>query len=388
MTATSAPLGLSTRSFWLLRAAGLISNFDRFSIGPMLVLIGAQWNVPLSTVALAASAYFLCYGLMQPVWGVASDRLGRIWVLRRSLAGAALAAIVSAAVPTVTAMVVARAVAGAFFAAAISSTLTYVGDTVPVGARQRYLSDLMTMFALGTALATLVAGALADAVSWRLVFLLPGLVAAYLAVALRRLPEPEREPLTSWVAPMRVALRSRWQWYVMGVAFVEGMVLLGLLTYLAPAMQSRGVPSTVAGAVSALYGVGAMLSARIVRRVAGALGPVVLIVVGGTLAVLAYTTAAVSLSTPSLVITALLLGGGWSFLHSTIQSWATELVPAARATGIALFGVSLYGGSAFASALAADSAARGLYSSLFLIGAVLLVPLTAAAALGRARHRR
>ncbi|MDQ0798129.1 MFS family permease [Streptomyces sp. B1I3] len=48
----------------------------------------------------------------------------------------------------------------------------------------------MTAFALGTAVATVVAGVLAHYANWRLVFALPGLLAVYLVVALRRLPEP------------------------------------------------------------------------------------------------------------------------------------------------------------------------------------------------------
>ena len=33
----------------------------------------------------AAGAYFLAYGLMQPVWGTVSDRLGRVRTMRLTL---------------------------------------------------------------------------------------------------------------------------------------------------------------------------------------------------------------------------------------------------------------------------------------------------------------
>ncbi|MFI8939665.1 MFS transporter [Streptomyces syringium] len=392
MTTTTAPTappptGLPPASLRLLRAAGFISNFDRFCIAPMLVVIGARLGVPLPTMVLAASGYYLCYGLMQPVWGLASDRVGRVAVMRFSLTGAALAAFVSAAATNATMLIVARAVAGAFFAASIAASLTYVGDTVPAEVRQRPLSELMTAFALGTAVATVVAGALAHYVSWRLVFALPGVFAAYLAVALRQLAEPEREPTPSLLAPIRVVMRSRWQWYVMAVALLEGAVLLGFLTYLAPALESRGVPTAVAGAVSALYGVGSMAAAQLVKRLVGRWSPAMIILAGGVQMAAAYAIAAVSLSVPALVVTALLLGGGWSFMHSTVQSWATVLAPTARATGVAMFGVALYVGSALASGLAAGAADHHAYRTLFLIAAVLTVPLTIAAGVGRARYR-
>ncbi|MGW7572730.1 MFS transporter [Streptomyces sp. NPDC054765] len=374
-------------SLRLLRAAGFVSNFDRFCITPMLLLIGTQLGVPLTTVMLAASGYFLAYGLMQPVWGLASDRLGRVRVMRISLTGAAVAALCSVIAPGATALIVARVVAGAFFAASIAASITYVGDTVPAAVRQRPLSELMTAFALGTAVATVVAGALAYYISWRLVFALPGLIAAYLVVALRRLPEPPRAAPGALLAPFKIALSSRWQWYVMAVAMLEGAVLLGFLTYIAPALEAQGTSATLAGAVSALYGVGSMAAAQMVKRLVGRWTPVQLIVVGGVQMTVAFGFAAASRSVPALVACALLLGAGWSFMHSTIQSWATALSPAARATGVAMFGVALYVGSALASAFAAGPAEHHAYQGMFLTAAVLTVPLTVAAAVGRARYR-
>ncbi|MEU7164797.1 MFS transporter [Streptomyces morookaense] len=392
MTTVASPVsappatGLPKQSLRMLSAAGFVSNFDRFCIAPMLVLIGTHLGASLSTVVLAASGYYLCYGLMQPVWGVASDRLGRVRVMRFSLAGAAVAAFCSAAAPDAPVLIVARAVAGAFFAASIAASLTYVGDTVPAAVRQRPLSSLMTAFALGTAVATVVAGVVALYVSWRVVFALPGLLALYLVFALRRLEEPEREPVGSLLAPMRDVLRSGWQWYVMAVAALEGAVLLGFLTYIAPALEARGVPTALAGAVSALYGVGSMSAAQWVKRLVGQWGPVRLIVAGGVQMAAAYAVAAVSQSVPALVVTALLLGGGWSFMHSTVQSWATGLSATARATGVAMFGVALYVGSAVASAISAGAAGAHHYGPLFTVAAVLTVPLTVAAAVGRSRY--
>ncbi|MEV6673577.1 MFS transporter [Streptomyces sp. NPDC051162] len=388
-TGPAAPTAppIPAASLRLLRAAGFVSNFDRFCITPMLILIGTQLGVSLTTVMLAASGYFLAYGLMQPVWGLASDRLGRVRVMRISLTGAAVAALCSVLAPGATVLIVARIAAGAFFAASIAASITYVGDTVPAAVRQRPLSELMTAFALGTAVATVVAGALAHYVSWRLVFALPGLIAAYLVFALRRLPEPPRAAPGALLAPFKVVLSSRWQWYVMAVAMLEGGVLLGFLTYIAPALEAQGASVTLAGAVSALYGVGSMAAAQMVKRLVGRWSPVRLIVVGGVQMAVAFGLAATSRSVPALVGCALLLGGGWAFMHSTIQSWSTTLSPAARATGVAMFGVALYVGSALASALAAGAAEHHDYQGMFLTAAILTVPLTVAAAVGRARYR-
>ncbi|MEU9191657.1 MFS transporter [Streptomyces hundungensis] len=376
--ATSLPHGR------LLGAAGFLSNFDRFSIAPLLVLIGSGLGVSLGTAALAASAYTLGYGLAQPVWGMASDRFGRVRVMRLSLAAAAAGAFASAAAPGAASLIAARGFTGACFAASIAGSLTYVGDVVAPAGRRQALATLMTAFALGTTLATVVAGALAPWVGWRTVFALPGVFAAHLALALRRLPEPELAPRPD--GALRTVLRTPWQWYVMGVALLEGGVLLGCFTCLPPALESLGATPAMAGALAASYGVAAMGGAWLVRLLSGRLGPVALIVVGGAQLSLAYALAALHPSLTTLTLAALLLGGGWAFLHSTVQAWATLLVPTARATGVAFFGVALYLGSALGTGLAAGPAQHGSFQALFGVAALLSPPLTALAAYGRRRY--
>ena len=83
----------------LLQLAALTSTCDRFAIAPLLVVIGLDMDAPLSAVAGVASAYFLAYGLMQPVWGMISDRIGRVRVMRLSLLGAAVAGVGSVLAP-------------------------------------------------------------------------------------------------------------------------------------------------------------------------------------------------------------------------------------------------------------------------------------------------
>ena len=83
-----------------------------------------------------------------------------------------------------------RGLAGFFFGAAFPSSLIYVGDTVPAARRQREITRLMVGVALGTALASLGAGVVADVLSWRVAFVATGFAALLLAVLLRGLPRP------------------------------------------------------------------------------------------------------------------------------------------------------------------------------------------------------
>ena len=126
----------------LLQFAAFFSSFDRFVVAPMLVTIAASLQASLSQVAATASLYYLFYGLMQPVWGMLSDRLGRVRVMRLTLFGVAVAGVLSALAPNLTVLIVARALAGGLFAAVIPASLVYIGDTVGMGSRQEALSRL------------------------------------------------------------------------------------------------------------------------------------------------------------------------------------------------------------------------------------------------------
>jgi MFS family permease len=100
-----------------------LSTFDRFAVAPMPVTISADLGVPLAQAAAAASSYFLLYGLVQPVWGMLSDRLGRVRTMRLTMAGVLVPGLLSALAPTLAVLVVVRAPTGGLFAAVIPASL-------------------------------------------------------------------------------------------------------------------------------------------------------------------------------------------------------------------------------------------------------------------------
>ncbi|MER6007287.1 MFS transporter [Nonomuraea angiospora] len=373
-----------------LSAASFVSSFDRFAVSPMLVLIAVDLKVPLSAAVAAASGYYLAYGLTQPLWGLLSDRFGRVRVMRGTLFGAALAGLASALMPVLGALVVARIVTGACFGAVIPTGLTYVGDTVEPSTRQRALTDLMGAAALGTALATGLSGVLAGLVDWRVAFTVPAACALACALALRSLPEPSRSlPHGRGFGVGRylgAVLGHGWALLVFGLAFVEGAIMLGAMPFLATALEHAGYAAAVAGLAITAYGLGLWLFTKLVRRLSGRWPTPVLMTVGGAQLCAGFAIVAVHVDMATVAVTALLLGGGWSFLHSSLQTWATSVVPEARGTTIAFFACALFVGSAVASWAAGPLAEHGRYALLFGLAAAAAIPLTAAAALTRRRY--
>jgi predicted MFS family arabinose efflux permease len=194
--------------------------------------------------------------------------------------------------------------------------------------------------------------------------------AAVLWVALRRLPEPEHEPATG--NPMRsiaAVVRHRWAQVVLVLVLVEGAVVLGVVTYLAPAVQALGASAAVAGLAAASFGAGAVVLSRVVR----------LLVAG-------WAVPALSVSLPTVAVAGALVGGSWAFLHTTLQSWATEVVPGERATMIALFAALLFLGGSLGTALLAPLADAAAFDTVFRVALTVSVPLAIAAVLARRRY--
>jgi predicted MFS family arabinose efflux permease len=372
----------------LLQLAAFFSSFDRFVIAPMLLTIAASLGASLTEVAATASLYYLLYGLMQPVWGMLSDRIGRVRVMRLTLFGAAFAGILSSLAPNLTVLIVARALAGGLFAAVIPASLVYIGDTVGMGSRQKALADLMAASAVGTALATVLGGLAAYLDGWRVAFAAPALAGAALAILLARLPEPKAFSEQKREGPLVQAGRvlvQPWALVVVGIALGEGAVILGFLTFLAPSLESVGFSPAVAGLAVGLYGLAVLGWTRAVKLVATRLGASALILIGAGMLSLGYASGAVGQSLASVSAAAVLVGGGFAFMHSTLQTWATEVVPEARATVISLFAAALFAGSAVATMAAAPLAEAGSFNVLFALAALVAVPLGLFA--GLARHR-
>ncbi len=370
----------------LLQVGSFTSSFDRFVVGPVLLTVAVDFGTGLAGVAAVASLYYLLYGLTQPLWGLAGDRFGRVRTLRAAMAGAAVLGAASALAPTLGVLVLLRAGTGACIAAAVPSALVYVGDVVPFPRRQGVLTDLNAASAVGITSAIGLGGVLAATLGWRVAFLLPALLAGLLVLLLARLPEPPRP--AGHTGGLATALRSGWGRRVLLLALVEGAALLGLLTYLVPALESGGASPTLAGAVVALYGVGMLASSRVVKRLAGRVSAPIFLAVGSTGLALAWGVVALSQRPSAVAGAALLVGAGWAPMHSTMQSWATEVVPAARAGMVSLFAAALFVGSGVATQGLAPLAGGLRWGAAFGAGVGLAVLFGLAATLGSVRSQR
>lgn len=374
-----------------LYGGSFLAYADRFAIPPVLVAIASDLNEPLAAVTAVATLYFFFYAAMQPVYGLLSDRLGRVRVMRGALVGMAFANAAAAAAPGLGLLVVAKAIAAGFAASLLPTSLVYVGDRVAFAARQQVIANLLAAGAAGTALATVSAGLLASFVSWRAAFAIPALIALLLAVAMGRIPESlSREERAGPVTQVRRVLSRRWARFVVVLALAEGATMVGFITYLAPALQADGESAALAGLVVAAYGVAVFAGMQLLKRVLRTTGvpAAALIAVGGGLLVVAYLTAAADQGPASILLASVVIGLGYCFMHSTLQTWATEVAPEARGTATALFVTAVFTGAALGTAAVSGLADEQRYGLVFLAAAAVAVPVAVVGAVARARYGR
>ena len=262
----------------------------------------------------------------------------------------------------------------------------YVGDTVPIARRQIALTELMGATSAGFAVSTVVAGAAVAVADWRLVFGVSAVAAAVVAVALRSVPEPGTQRSRSALRAVGALLRRPWPLTVVGLALVEGTLVLGVITFMAPALEDAGLSPAVAGGTMGVYGAAVIVWTRAVRRVAPRLPPAQLIAIGSTLMALGFLAAAVDPDLTGIAAAALLAAGGFAFLHSTLQTWATEVAPDLRATAVSLFAAALFTGGAVGTAAVGPLADSGEFASVFLVGVVVTAVLGPCAAVARRRY--
>lgn len=375
--------------FGPLYLGAFIAYGDRFLIGPVLVAVASDFDASLGAAAAVATFYLLAYGALQPVYGVLSDRLGRVRVMRGALAGVVAANVAAALAPGLGSLVAARAVAAAFAAALLPTSLVYVGDRVPFARRQQVIANVLGAGALGTVTATVGAGVLARYATWRVVFLVPAALALVDTVVLRRLPESRGTAAVGAgpLAQVRVVLGHPWAVFLIALALAEGAAMLGFLTFLAPALQSDGASSAAAGTVVAAYGVAVFAGLQVVKhglRWRGVRAPVLMATGGGVL-VGAYLVAAAGQGPANILVASLAIGVAFSSMHSSLQTWATEVAPEARGTATSLFVTAVFVGASLAHTAVAGLAGDGRFAALFVAGAAVAAPVTVVAAVARAR---
>jgi predicted MFS family arabinose efflux permease len=342
----------------IIMAAVFMVSAEARVISPLLPAIADDFDISIARTGLLITAYTIPYGLFQLVYGPLADRFSRQRVMGAALGFFALGTFVSGFAPSILSLDLLRLCTGAAAAGVIPVALAYVGDAVPYAERQGALGRVVSVASLGGVLSAALGGTIATVASWRGMFIGYGLVA--LAVALVLLRQPVQRSRDSVVrqgvfAPYVAIFESAGRRAVAlyALVFVEGMIATSTIGYFGALLNERdGFSYAASGGLLTISGIASMLMGRIVGRIVVRVGERGMLRLGGTAMALGYVLAALRPTLLFFPFAMLLSGAGFVVAHSTLQTRATELVPARRGTAVALFAFSLFLGGGLGTYLA------------------------------------
>lgn len=338
-------------------AAAFVISLDSRVITPVLPAIAEEFDTSTGAAGLVVTAYLLPYGLLQLVYGPLADRIGRVPVVAFAFGGFALGSVLSAAAPSLEALVGFRLLTGVTAAAVFPLTLTFIGDTVEYGRRQHAIGYLIIASSLGQVFSSAAGGLLAQVISWRAIFAIDGVIAVVITALLFRQPLARQRGTgggRSSRAAFGIVLRDRRHILFYLLIFVEGSYTIGAFAFLGAMLRDRdGYSYAAIGLMVGVFGVSSIVGGRLLGRFVRRLGERKMIALGGTGVTATWLLAAVEPAIPFFLVGMLIGGLAYIMLHTTLQTRATEIAPAARATGISLFAFALFLGSSLGALVAA-----------------------------------
>ncbi len=317
----------------------------------MMPALAGVFERPVADVAQNITVFAIAYGVMQLCYGPLGDRFGTLRVVALATLACALGALGSALSGSLSTLLLFRTLSGATAAAIIPLSMAWVGDNVPYAQRQVTLVHMLSGSVLGLISGQILGGLLAETLGWRSAFMLLTLLflcaGGWLLVTLHRQPalamaqaSPGKIAFLSRLRSILAISRAR---RILTLVFLEGIAAFGALAFVATHLHDRlGLSLTLAGFVVALFGAGGLVFAALAKPLVKGLGETGLAAWGGMLMGLGFCLQALAMHLGLAMAGAFCAGLGFYMMHSTLQLNATQMAPAARGTGMAVFAGCLF----------------------------------------------
>jgi AAHS family 4-hydroxybenzoate transporter-like MFS transporter len=174
-------------------AAMILEGYDTYAVSYVGPQIAAEWHVEPALLGWVFSSAIvggvLAYFLVGPV----ADRLGRRIPAIIGAAALGITTLLSTSASGVEGFIAWRLAVGLALGAMLPNVVAIAGEFVPHRRRSVAVVTLYSGFAIGSALAGVLAGPLVASVGWRAVFVAGGIAPLVLAVVMfARLPESPR----------------------------------------------------------------------------------------------------------------------------------------------------------------------------------------------------
>lgn len=354
MTATSSRPRLDIAvlaTLGLLAAAAPFSTDMYLSAFPTMT---EDLGTTASSVQLSLTAFFIGAGVGQLVFGLVSDRIGRMGPLYVGVAVFIVGGIGAALAPSIAWLVFFRLVQGLGGSAGMVISRAMIADVASGRTAARALSLMMLVSGIAPVVGPVVGSLLAEPLGWRgLLWILVGLgvlTATMVALKLRETHGPEKRTAADQRPPMREVVRELRSKEYIGAVTTFSFAFAAMMAYIS---ASPFVYQELIGLSTPMYGLafgataitlmaGGALSAKLVGRT----GRHVLIRVALTitLTAIAALTIAVLTTEPSVwwIGLIVLAVSPTALIMGNTTSLALDAVRGAKGLGSAFLGLSQF----------------------------------------------
>ncbi len=391
------PAKVPLRSIVFLAGAGFASQAMVRVTDSLLPQIAADFDTTVGQAAIVVAAYSVAHGSVQLIIGPIADRFGKYRTVTAMCALGTILVAICGMTTTLPALAAARFASGAAAGWIIPISMAYVGDVTPQERLQPVLGRYLTGQIIGQLFGQAAGGVLGDLFGWRNVFFV--LAAIFAAATAGLIFELLTNPRTRvgaraagpprFVADYKAVLSSSWARFVILAVFIESSVAWGAFTYVGADMRLRfGMSFTAVGLIVGAFGIGGLIYAASVQQLVIRLGQPGIATLGGALLAGAYVTLAAGFAWWLAPLAVVAIGLGFYSLHNTMQTNATQMIPEARGTAVAIFSSAIYLGQMLGVAAGGVVFDRLGARSLFLACACILLALSLWFAHRLRTHRR
>lgn len=335
---------------WSLGFGGFLVNADNRAISPMLPAIATALHTNASSAALLVTAYSIPYGVFQLAYGPLADRIGKVNTILAALCLFALGTIACGVVDSFSWLLVLRIITGMFAAGIIPTTLAQIGDRFTIAERPKAIAFFMSLSTSGQAMGIVIGGLVAQFFSYRILFVVIGIAAVPAFLAMLRQRRNGETTSSTQTVPLRTRYitlaRNRRAWLIYGLVLCEGLIFYAGFTFLGVyGVTTLHLTYLVVGLLTATYSLGAFVGSRTITPVLRRAGTARMPAMGSFLMALGFALICSWENVITLTVGFIMLGFGFSYCHSTLQTFATDLLPNGRATAVSFFAFSLFLGS-------------------------------------------
>ncbi len=336
----------SKTALLLLSAMTFLTNGDIYLSAPLLVSIGNDLNITVSSAALTVTSYMGAFAFFNLFFGPLGDRFGRTRIIILCSFGTSIFSCLCFFVDSLSTLVFFRAFNGGFAAGIMPVSVAIIGGIFEEKQRQKAVASMIGVMILGGASASVIGGGLSFILSWKSVYLIYGLAELFISFMLLFLlgrHSGSKKKLNVFKMYAEV-LKNEMALYCLFLIGLSGLVVAGSFSFIGELIRgATGMNLFEIGVVLSCFGIGGIVSSKITRHT-DRFPIVTLCIIAGLIGGFSIFSLSFTTSVPVFAVGLFLWGVTFVTIHSSYIAVAQNLIPELRGTIMALMSFSRLAG--------------------------------------------